>query len=388
MLDTSAAAREIFHAALKAVDPAESVRRHVGLLREKYRTGRFDRLLVAGFGKAAMPMAEALEAEIGDLVSNGVIITNHGHSGTHELHRIRAYEAGHPIPDEAGMHATERLLTLLEPTDDRTLVVLPISGGGSALFVSPWPGIPLADKQETTRLLLRAGAEIGEMNTVRKHLSRVKGGRLAELLHPATVVSLILSDVIGDRLDTIASGPTSPDPTSFADALAVLDRYGLRNTVPAPVAAHLERGARGLVPDTTLHGARCFSSVENLIIGSSRLALEGARARAEQLGFATKITSAVVAGEAREAGRQLARSVSVAARKKHDRPLCLISGGETTVTVTGTGKGGRNMELALAFAMDIDGMPGITLLSAGTDGNDGPTDAAGALVDGSTVEDA
>ncbi len=380
--------REIFDAALRSADPAAAVERQVEMLRNRYGSGGYDRLLVAGFGKAAVPMALTLEKKLGDLITAGAVITTRGHGTHHGLRSIGVYEAGHPVPDEAGMRATEALLGLLAGADARTMVVLLVSGGGSALFVAPHRGITMAEKQETTGLLLRAGAEIRELNTVRKHLSRVKGGRLAELLHPATVVSLILSDVIGDRLDLIASGPTAPDPSTFGDALAVLEHYGLGMSVPAPVIAHLTRGARGLVPETPAAQAPCFRTVENLIIGSNRLALEGAKIRAARLGFAPEILSAEVAGEAREAGRKLAHAARNAARRKRDRPLCLISGGETTVTVTGNGKGGRNMEFALSFAREIEGVPGVTLLSAGTDGIDGPTDAAGALVDGTTVEKA
>jgi hydroxypyruvate reductase/glycerate 2-kinase len=266
------------------------------------------------------------------------------------------------------------------------LIVTLISGGGSALLVAPQDGISLADKQRTTSLLLNAGADIGELNTVRKHLSRVKGGRLAEAAFPATVVSLILSDVIGDRLDVIASGPTAADPTTFGEALGILERYRLSEEVPPPAMELLRRGNRGDSPETPKAGSPFLDRVENIIVGSNRQALEAAARAALELGFTVEILSAELSGEAREVGRQLAHQALTAARSKNGNAgLCLLSGGETTVTVRGQGKGGRNMELALAFAIEIEGQPGITLLSAGTDGTDGPTDAAGAIVDGKTV---
>lgn len=383
-MDPEPIAREIFAAALRAVDPAAAAGNHAGDLLTLYRDGGFRRLLVTGFGKAAVPMARALEEPLGDLITGGIVITRYGHAA-HAPDKVRVVEAGHPVPDENGVQGTGDILNLVGGADERTLVAVLISGGGSALFVSPCAGITLAEKQETTALLLRAGAEIQELNAIRKHLSRVKGGRLAELLHPATVVSLILSDVIGDRLDVIASGPTAPDPTTYGDALATLERYGLAGQVPRPVVKFLEQGEKGLLPETPKEGNPVFRTVENTIIGSNRLALEGAKREAEARGFTTEIVTTELSGEAREAGRWLARKALLTKLHKGDRPVCLISGGETTVTVTGTGRGGRNMELALAFAVEIDGFTGITLLSAGTDGTDGPTDAAGALVDGMTA---
>jgi glycerate-2-kinase len=266
------------------------------------------------------------------------------------------------------------------------LIVTLISGGGSALLVAPQDGISLADKQRTTSLLLNAGVDIGELNTVRKHLSRVKGGRLAEAAFPATVVSLILSDVIGDRLDVIASGPTAADPTTFGEALGIFERYRLSEAVPPPVMELLRRGDRGDIPETPKAGSLFLDRIENIIVGSNRQALEAAARSARELGFTVEILSAELTGEAREVGRQLARqALAAASSKAGNAGHCLLAGGETTVTVRGQGKGGRNMELALAFAIEIEGLPGITLLSAGTDGTDGPTEAAGAIVDGGTV---
>jgi len=378
--------KEILSAALKAANPADAVERECGRIRSLYGSGGYSRLLVIGFGKAAVPMARALEESLGELIAGGVVITKYGHGATPALKRVRVQEAGHPLPDQNGVNGTEEIVALAGAADERTLAVVLVSGGGSALFVSPAEGISLVEKQETTSLLLSAGAEIQELNAVRKHLSKVKGGRLAGLLYPAATVSLVLSDVIGDPLDVIASGPTAPDSTTYGDALDTLGKYGLLGHVPQAVVKSLENGRKGVLAETPKHGNPVFGKVENVIIGSNRLALNAAKSAAETLGMRAEILSAEIAGEAEAAGRSLAfKALAAKLRKGTLAPSCLISGGETTVTVTGTGNGGRNMELALAFAIEIEGVPGITLLSAGTDGTDGPTDAAGAVVDGMTI---
>jgi hydroxypyruvate reductase/glycerate 2-kinase len=378
--------RQIFFSALHESVPGTAVRQQAGPILARYRSGQFQRLLIVGFGKAAPTMARALTDELGDTVDSGLIITKYGHATLPLPNTIRVCEGGHPVPDSHGLHATAELLGLVHAADARTLVVTLISGGGSALLVAPQDGISLADKQQTTSLLLKSGADICELNTVRKHLSRVKGGRLAEAAFPAQLLSLILSDVIGDRLDVIASGPTAADPTTYREALEVVDRYRLREQVPAPVIALLRRGERGELAETPKAGSPFLAGVENLIIGSNRQALAAAARTAQQLGCTVSVVAEEQTGEAREVGRQLARQ-ALAARggKPGGERRCLLAGGETTVTVRGRGKGGRNMELALAFAMAIEGVHGMTLLSAGTDGGDGPTDAAGALVDGATI---
>lgn len=378
-------AERIFQGALAAVDPERAVAGETEALRACHREGKFERCLVIGFGKAAFPMARAVEENLGDLIDTGTIVVPYGHGGQ-GLRKVRTIEAGHPLPDANGMGGTDEIIALAGQANERTLVVALVSGGGSALFVSPWEGITLAEKQATTSLLLSAGAEIGELNAVRKHLSRVKGGRLAALLHPATTVSLIVSDVIGNRLDVIASGPTAPDPSTFADALAVLDKYQLRQRTPQTVLDHLMAGRAGRLPETPKTGAPAFLRMDNRIVADNRAALTAARQVADGHGLKGEILSAEIAGEAREAGRWLARTaLAVQQSRRKELPLCLLSGGETTVTVMGKGVGGRNMELALAFAREIEGVAGITLLSAGTDGRDGPTDAAGALADGNTI---
>jgi glycerate-2-kinase len=278
------------------------------------------------------------------------------------------------------------VINLLTEADEHTLVVCLISGGGSALLVSPYEGISLADKQLMTDLLLKAGASISELSAVRKHLAAVKGGRLAEIAYPAGVMSFIISDVIGDSLDVIASGPTSPDGTTYTDALKVIEKYRLKDKSPGSVTDLLKKGADGIVPETPKENSRIFKKVSNLIIANNGKALQAARDKAEALGFEAHVSSAELAGEAREAGKRLAGKVfEIKNARRSEKPYCLVSGGETTVTVKGNGLGGRNMEMALSFAIEIGGIGGVTFLSAGTDGTDGPTDAAGAIVDGETV---
>jgi len=403
--DSRKLAAEIFYASLKSVDPYVSVKSHAGEIRSAFTNGNFNRLLVAGFGKAACLMANAIEDNLGNLITNGIMITKYGHCESRKSgvsgrgvwqyaltnSKIKTFEAGHPVPDENGVTGTDEIIKLLKSADENTLVVCLISGGGSALLVSPCEGIALKEKQEITQMLLKAGADINDLNCVRKHISKVKGGRLAEIAYPAKVISLILSDVIGDRLDVIASGPTSPDFTTYNDALHVLKKHGIIDKFPQSISDVLNNGSDGLIPDTPKEGNVIFRRVENIIIGSNKMALDAAKQKAEELGFHAEIISAELTGEARDVGKWLAEEVrkrGSAEVQKYKRPLCLISGGETTVTVTGAGLGGRNMELALAFAMEIEGIDGITFLSAGTDGTDGPTDAAGAIVDGETVKKA
>jgi glycerate 2-kinase len=377
---------DIFLAALSSVDPYGLVHEHTDELRVLFQRGGYERLIAAGFGKASCPMAKALEDSLSDIVDTALVITKYGHCGGYVFEKVRVNEAGHPLPDESGVKATREIVDVLKSADEHTLVVCLISGGGSALLVSPYESLTLAHKQQVTGLLLRAGADIYELNTVRKHISAVKGGRLAEIAYPAGVISLIVSDVMGDRLDVIASGPTAPDDTTYEGSLRIVEKYGLAEKVPSQVLDVLSKGRDGLIPETPNGKSPVFERVENLIIGSNVKALNAAMAKGGSLGFQVEILSSNISGEAREVGRALAgKAINV---KKDRRPggrYCIISGGETTVTVTGSGLGGRNTELALSFAMEIEGMEGVTLLSAGTDGTDGPTDAAGAIVDGKTA---
>ena len=382
-------------AALAAVDPGAAVRRHVQLCGNMLIAGgrgydleRVERVWVVGGGKAAPAMVAALHEILGAHLSGGLAVTKVGYSDP-DLNTgpVEIVEAGHPLPDGAGVQGTRRMAELLASATKRDLVLAAISGGGSALLTLPSAGLRLADLQVTTDLLLRAGATIVEMNAVRKHLSQIKGGGLVRLAGGAAVASLILSDVVGDPLDVIASGPTVPDPSTFGDAVSVLERYDLVDRVPKEVRRHLEAGLHGDVPDTPKAGAGLFARVHNVIVGSNHLAAEAAVREALARGLNALLLSTFVEGEAREVARvaaALAKELVV-----HDRPVprpaCLVWGGETTVTVKGQGKGGRNQELALAAALSMQGLPNVVLIALGTDGTDGPTDAAGAVATGETV---
>lgn len=386
------AAREIFDAAVRAVDPAEAIRRHVvrngarlTIGRERVDLTRAGQIVVVGLGKAGAPMAAAVEEILGDRISRGVVVTKYGHAQPTQV--IRIHEAGHPVPDDAGIAGAQAVLDHVTGLGPDDVVLVLISGGGSALTPAPVDGITLGEKQALTKALLACGADIREMNTLRKHISRIKGGQLARAAAPARVFTLILSDIVGDPLDAIASGPTVPDPRTYADALAILDKYGIRRDVPASIRAHLEAGAAGKVPETPKPDDPLFRRVASVMVASNIQALEAAQAEAKRLGFRTMILSSFVEGETREIARiHAALALEVRASGHPLRPpACLITGGETTVTLKGTGKGGRNQEFALAAALDIAGVPDVVILSAGTDGTDGPTDAAGAVADGDTV---
>ncbi len=382
----------IYHAGLKAADPASAILRHVKLVGDQlevgekcYHLAQCSALYVVGAGKASAQMALAIEQILGNRLS-GVVNVKYGHAVA--LKAIKVNEAGHPLPDDAGVRGTQEILRLLQHCDERSFVVFLVSGGGSALLPCPADGLTLQDKQRTTQVLLECGAAIQEINAVRKHISRVKGGRLAKAAYPATVVSLILSDVVGDTLDSIASGPTVPDSSTFPDCMRVIERYRIQEKIPPAVSQHLQRGAKGEIEETPKPGDPAFQRVQNLIVGSNRLALSAAKEQAEELGYHGLILSSLIQGETREAagmhaaiGKEILETGNPVSR-----PACVISGGETTVTIRGKGLGGRNQEFALAAAIGIDGSQGIVMLSAGTDGTDGPTDAAGAIVDGTTLQ--
>jgi hydroxypyruvate reductase len=301
---------------------------------------------------------------------------------------VRILEANHPIPDAAGVEATRSIASLLAEADDRDLVLCVISGGGSALLTLPADGITLDDLQRTTNILLRSGATINEINAVRKHLDQVKGGGLARLAAPATVVALVLSDVVGNPLDAIASGPTVPDTTTWSDAADVLRRYGLWDLVPRAITDRIQAGLDERLPDTPKPEDSVFARVRTYIVGSNLQACRAAAIEAERLGLRSLVLTTYVEGEAREVARVLAALLQEVHASGHPlpRPCCLVAGGETTVTVRGTGKGGRNQELALAASWPLRGIPRVLLASIGTDGSDGPTEAAGALVDGTTLD--
>ena len=384
----------IFNAALAAVDPYSEVRNSVSINQgylhiagTTYDLNAFKRIVVVGAGKATARMALAVEALLDDRIDTGLIIVKDGH--TEKLSIIEHVESSHPVPGEAGVAATRRIMKIMHAADENTFVICLLSGGASALLVAPVEGLSLQDKQQTTRLLLNAGATIAELNAVRKHLSLVKGGRLAQAAYPAQLLTLIVSDVLGDPLDVIASGPTTADNSIFADAWAVIEKYGLQEKLPQAVVDYLHGGIIGRHPETVRKSDPCMGRTQNVIIAGVNQAIAAAAEKATKLGFVTRVFSETLQGEAREAAFLLAQAAraELASLKPGERH-CLLCGGETTVTVRGQGKGGRNQEFALAFALAIEGMKGISFLSAGTDGTDGPTDAAGALVDGRTAADA
>jgi hydroxypyruvate reductase len=385
--------QSIFEAGIKAVEPGQAVDRAVqrkaeglSVFGKPYMFRDYERIFVIGAGKAGAPMAMAMEQILGDRLESGCITVKYGH--TAPLAKVQIQEAGHPIPDEQGMAGAEKIAEVANQAGERDLVFCLISGGGSALLVSPAEGISLKEKQAVTSELLACGASIDEINAVRKHLSRMKGGQLARICWPATVVTLILSDVVGDPLDVIASGPTVPDSSSFAGCLEIVNRYELTDRLPASVMKRIEGGAKGTVPETPKDGEEVFERVQNEIVGNSLSAVLAAGRKAESLGYTPLILSTRIEGETREVAHVhaaifrevLASGVPVAP------PACVLSGGETTVTLKGKGKGGRNQEFSLAVALHVEGEDRIFFLSAGTDGTDGPTDAAGAFADGGTVE--
>ena len=374
-------AATIFRAALRAADPQEAVAHY--LARRDY--SRFRRVYVIGAGKAAAAMANAAERALGPIVTGGLVNVKDGHIA--KLRRVEWNECGHPLPDARGVAGAERVAAIARAAGEGDLVLCLISGGASALLPLPAPPVTLAEKQEVTRLLLACGAEIREINAIRKHLSAIKGGQLARMAWPARVETLLVSDVIGDAIDVIGSGPTVPDPSTFLDAARVLDRYGIRNRLPAAVRARIELGVAGAIDETPKPDDPLFARVRNTVIGDNRLALDAAARQARELGFRTLILSSAIAGETREIARMhaaIAREIAASGRPVRP-PACVLTGGETTVTLRGAGKGGRNQEFALAAALDIAGLDNVVVFSAGTDGTDGPTDAAGAIADGDTL---
>jgi glycerate 2-kinase len=384
----------VLAAALAAVEPGEAVRRAIALEdndlvvgNQRYSLGSKRRLVVVGAGKASAPMAAAVEEIIGDaLPIEGSVTVRYGHSAPTRAVRIR--EASHPVPDAAGVEATRAIVELLEETTTDDVVICVISGGGSALLTLPADGISLSDLQQTTDALLRSGASINDINVVRKHLDRVKGGGLARMAAPAQVITLVLSDVVGNPLDAIASGPTVPDTSTWAEAGSVFDRYALWPVVPASVVSRMRCGLDSRLPDTPKRGDALFAHTQSVVVGSNLQACLAAAATGAEMGFTTQVLTTYVEGEAREVGRVLAGVLRQVDASGHPlaRPCLLVAGGETTVTVRGQGKGGRNQELALAAAFGLRGLPNVLLASIGTDGNDGPTDAAGAFVDGTTLD--
>jgi hydroxypyruvate reductase len=385
----------ILAAALDSVEPSAAVRRHmrrdgswliVGNPERSYYLPDFRRVLVIGFGKASLPMMHASNNIFGDFITKSIIILK-----DHAKHTasFTSLVASHPVPDESNLRAGQRILDLLHATAADDLILFLISGGGSALLSAPSASIQLDDLQMLTRSLLSCGASIQEINTIRKHLSRVKGGQLARLAYPAHVIALIISDVIGDSLDVIASGPTVPDPTTYNDALSVLRTYNLVAQTPSAIIQHLQSGVRGQIAETPIKDDPIFNRVQNFIIGNNLQAAQAAVDKAKSEGFNTLLQTISLDGESQLVGKMLATRLrnTVVTGNPVRRPGFIIAGGETTVTLSQPcGLGGRNQELALSAVRGLAGLQEVALISLATDGNDGPTDAAGAVVTGETLE--
>jgi len=382
----------IFEAGLKAVDPATAVKNHLRrdgdklhLQGRQYDLRDYENIFVIGMGKAAAAMAKAIEELLGDRLTGGIVNVKYAH--TVPLDIVKINEAAHPVPDDAGLQGTNEITELLKETQENDLVFCLISGGGSALLFSPAGNLTLEDKQTVTKSLLECGATIHEINSIRKQISSVKGGRLAELVYPSTLISLILSDVIGDDLDVIASGPTVPDSHTFHDCRNIIEKYKLGQRVPKRVIDYIEMGCSGKIEDTPKAESPIFKRTQNAIVGSNILAVSAAKEKAEELGYNSMILSTFIHGETEEVAKvhtAISKEI-LSSGNPVKKPACIISGGETTVTIEGKGQGGRNQEFVLAAALDIDGLDNVVVLSGGTDGNDGPTDAAGAIADGTTI---
>lgn len=402
----------ILQAALDAVRPDLAVKAQLhrqgtlltagsGTARQTIDLEACRRILVLGAGKAGAPMSQAVEEVLGDRVTAGLVVVKEGHKEgyggllEHRTGRIELVEAGHPVPTQAALDAGARVLALAEGAQADDLVIVLLSGGGSALL-DAMPGgenaIALADLQALTAALLACGATIGEINSLRKHLSSLKGGQLARAVYPAQLITLVLSDVVGSPLDVIASGPTVPDPTTWADVWDIVVRYGLAEHLPEAIAARLRLGAAGKLPDTPKPGDPVFATAQTVVVGDNRVAAQAAQHAAQALGYHSLLLSTFVEGEAAQVALWAAALAKEVLASGHPvaAPACLVLGGETTVTLTSApggrpGKGGRNQELALAAALALDGVSRVTVASLATDGSDGPTDSAGGIIDGGTV---
>lgn len=371
----------ILSAAIDAVEPGEAVSRFVKrdqnrlvCADEIFYLDQYEHVYLLAFGKAAIPMSAALVEILGDQLTRGWVVPKHIIS--EQDRRLIIQPGSHPLPDENSLRAGEMLLSAAASFTEKDLVFCLISGGGSALVTAPYTGVSLADMRELTRQLLACGARIDEINTLRRHLDRIKGGGLAKHIAPATLVSLILSDVVNSPLEVIASGATAPDPSSFQDVKAILDMYDLVDTIPVSILNHFEQQI-----ETPKPGDELFARVKNILVGSNELAAQAAVQTARDFGFKTIDLGNAWQGEAREVVKTLVGKLLA----DDQSPMCMISGGETTVTIQGSGKGGRNQELALAAIPLLADIPNVMLVTLATDGEDGPTDAAGAVVTGETA---
>jgi glycerate-2-kinase len=354
---------------------------------KQFDLNKFKKIIVIGGGKASGPMTQALENLLGDRITHGIVNILTETSVKYPTKKIFLNEAGHPIPTENGMSGAKKMLELAENTCREDLIICLISGGGSAMMALPKEGITINDKQTVTQLLLRSGATINELNAVRKHLSDFKGGWLAKKAQPATLVSLILSDVVGDPLDTISSGPTAPDQTTYQDVADIFEKYKLSEEIPESIKKILKLGLDGKIPETPKSDDPVFDNVHNIVLGNNRLACLAAKEKLRDLGFNTLLLTSYMEGEAKDIGIFLGAIAKEIFNSGNPipRPAAVIVGGETTVTVRGKGLGGRNQEIVLSAASKINGMEGVGIASIGTDGIDGPTDAAGSIADGKSL---
>ena len=388
-------AATIFNSALSAVNAFSAVknfcRRKNDILyinHSSFNLNSYQNIYIIGAGKASAHMGAAMEEILSSEITEGIINVKYDH--TVALNKIKLVEAGHPIPDENGRSGALQIFHIVEQAKKDDLIICLLSGGGSALLPLPAPSLTLSDKQKTIRILLSRGASINEINILRKHMSRIKGGCLAEKAWPATLITLIVSDVVGNPLDIIASGPTVGDSSTFQDCLKIIHKYDLKNRIPKSVVEHIRNGVDGKVSDTPIPGISIFDKTLNVIVGSNMEALSAAQKTAESIGYNTLILSSLIEGETRGAAH-FHTAVAKEIRNTENPippPACILSGGETTVILTGNGKGGRNQEFALTAALDIADDDRIVFLSGGTDGTDGPTDAAGAVVDSNTIKKA
>ena len=379
---------EIFLAGVESVKPRNLIRNYVSINNDilwisgtSFDLAAIKNIYAVGFGKASAAMSQALESVLGEKITGGCVITKYGHSVPQQI--VEIIEAGHPVPDENGMRGTERILSIVKNAGKDDLVICLISGGGSALLADVPNGCTLEDMRLLNSLLLKTGANITEINCIRKHLSKVKGGLLSKAAHPARLVSLIISDVIGDPLDVIASGPTVPDPTTFTDAVSILKRYQIESEIPNQIYKVLLDGMKDKQKETLKISDEVLLNTKNLVIGTNKLALEKAKEKAESFGYKPRIVTNTLEGDVTDVAGYIIESVKAAGKNS-----CLLFAGEPTVKVTGTGLGGRNQHFALIIANLLKDMPDITVLAAGTDGTDGPTDATGAIVDSCTRENA
>ena len=385
-------AKRIFSAGLKAVNPEKAIRKYCRIKDKRLYIGsnKFDldsynNIFVIGCGKASASMALAIENLLGDRISGGSVNTKYGHLA--ELKRIRLVEAGHPVPDQNGISGTLEIMDLAQSSGPKDLVLCLLSGGGSALLPLPPPTLNLMDKQQTINVLIACGATIHEINSIRKHTSAIKGGHLAQAVYPAKLVTLIISDVVGDDLDVIASGPCVPDNSTFQDCLNIIDKYNIHSDLPDAVVKHISAGAAGGIPETPKRDNPFFDAGIQLIIGSNFDAIKAAGTEARLKGYTPLILSSLFEGDTDEISRMHGAIVREIVKTGNPvaPPTCLLSGGETTVVLRGKGLGGRNQQFALTLAPEISGHHAIVGLCAGTDGTDGPTDAAGAIIDNTTM---